>query len=83
MSNLVNYDDATAVLGAYATQIKKIKPEEITYAAYQALSDVQKTAKRYLITDYPAAEGGGGGASGVIPVDPEDTSNINIWIETT
>ncbi len=27
--------------------------------------------------------GGGGGESGVIPVDPEDTSDINIWIETT
>lgn len=27
--------------------------------------------------------GGGGGESGLIPVDPIDTSNINIWIQTS
>lgn len=27
--------------------------------------------------------GGGGGESGLIPVDPVDTSNINIWIQTS
>lgn len=75
MSSFMNYDDATAVLGAYATQIKKVKPTEITYAAYQLLTPTQKAEKRYLITDYPEVS-----SVAILPVNPVDTTGLNIWI---
>lgn len=53
MSDFMNIEDASVVFGAYATQIKKMKPSEITWAAYQALTPQQQTAGRYIITDYP------------------------------
>lgn len=49
-------DNATTVFTGYANEIKKIKPEQITWAAYQLLTAEQKAAKRYLITDYPGAD---------------------------
>ena len=53
MSDFTSYEDAYAILSPYATQIKKIKPTEITWAQYQQLTPQQKTDKRYVITDYP------------------------------
>lgn len=42
-------------------------PIEITWAEYQALTDVQRANNKYLITDYP---GGGGGSSGHTILNP-------------
>ena len=56
--------------------LDEVRPIEITWADYQELTTEQKEADRYLITDYPSIEGGH------IPVDPVDTTGMNIWIET-
>ena len=55
--NYMTYNDAIDVLTPYAEKINTIKPEPITWAAYQLLTTAQKEAKRYLITDYPSPTG--------------------------
>lgn len=55
--NYMTFNDAVEVLTPYAEKINTIKPESITWAAYQLLTSEQKAAKRYLITDYPSPTG--------------------------
>ena len=55
--NYMTYNDAVDVLTPYAEKINTIKPEPITWAAYQLLTTAQKEAKRYVITDYPSPTG--------------------------
>ncbi|MCR4720952.1 MAG: hypothetical protein K5655_04425 [Lachnospiraceae bacterium] len=55
--NFMTYNDAVDVLTPYAEKINTIKPEPITWAAYQLLTTAQKEAKRYVITDYPSPDG--------------------------
>ena len=45
--------NAVDVLTEYASHIKSLEPTEITWANYQLLTPEQKTAKRYIIIDYP------------------------------
>ena len=61
MSNIhfMDYENASTVLGAYATEINRTKPITITYAAYQLLSETDKNTHRYIITDYPSPGVGG------------------------
>ena len=73
--NFMKNEDAIAVLTPYANKIKTIQPQEITWEAYQQLTAEEKAAKRYLITDYPEVSG-----ECVLPVNPADTTNLNIWI---
>lgn len=79
MSNFMNNTNSTAVFGAYANEIKKSRPITITWAAYQALTETEKAAHRYIITDYPS--------QGIIPtyalynlsdVDVDDVENGNL-----
>lgn len=47
-----------------------------------ALTTTDKTVKGAINELQSALSSGGGGSSGSLPVNPSDTSNINIWIET-
>lgn len=76
--NFVSYDDALEVLGDLTEKmVDKIEPISITWENYQLLTEEEKASNRYIITDYPSTP-----AEGAIPVDPVDTSSMNIWIVT-
>lgn len=52
--HFMSNEDALQVLGAYAEEINRTKPIEITYENYLALSETDKNTHRYIITDYPS-----------------------------
>ena len=77
--HFVDYQNATNVLTPYANKINKAYAITITWAAYQALTETEKAAHRYIITDYPS--------QGIIPtyalynlsdVDVDDVENGNL-----
>lgn len=75
--NFMTYNDAVDVLTPYAEKINTIKPEPITWAAYQLLTTAQKEAKRYVITDYPSPDGYVDKLSDLEDVDIDDQTLAN------
>lgn len=75
--NFMTYNDAVDVLTPYAEKINTIKPEPITWAAYQLLTTAQKEAKRYIITDYPSPDGNVDKLSELEDVDIDDQTLAN------
>ena len=77
--HFVDLQNATNVLTPYANKINKAYAIEITWSAYQALTETEKAAHRYIITDYPS--------QGIIPtyalynlsdVDVDNVENGNL-----
>lgn len=53
--NFMSYDDALDVLGGYANVINSLKPEETTWAQWNAKTESEKEGHVWLITDAPDA----------------------------
>lgn len=77
--HFVDKQNAIDVLTPYANKINKAYAITITWSAYQALTETEKAAHRYIITDYPS--------QGIIPtyalynlsdVDVDDVENGNL-----
>lgn len=77
--HFMDKENAVSVLTPYANKINKAYAITITWAAYQALTETEKAAHRYIITDYPS--------QGIIPtyalynlsdVDVDDVENGNL-----
>jgi len=56
--HFMDKENAVSVLTPYANKINKAYAITITWAAYQALTETEKAAHRYIITDYPAQGAG-------------------------